>query len=205
MLSPLYFSWGTSLAMNIFLYLIFFGIGLWSAFFWVGRKQQSTERERLTHLLAVIDREFSVLRAEMLGQRSGIAEMERALGGRVEGMYTAIAERLITLSSVIECEQAEARANQAESMRVLTEATTRQLAEIRQSVTEQLHQAVEQQMQTSFQRVLEQFSSMQKAMGEVQAMTAQISDIKKIWGEDGGGGGGGRGAIAWYFRGYSST
>lgn len=181
MLSPLYFSWGTSLAMNIFLYLIFFGIGLWGAFFWVGRKQQSTERERFTHLLTVIEREFSVLRAEMLGQRSGIAEMERALGGRVEGMYTAIAERLITLSSVIEREQAEARANQAESMRVLTEATTRQLAEIRQSVTEQLHQAVEQQMQTSFQRVLEQFSSMQKAMGEVQAMTAQISDIKKIF------------------------
>lgn len=64
----------------------------------------------------------------------------------------------------------------------MAEASALQLNAIRGAVTEQLHAAVERQMQTSFQRVLEQFSAMQKAMGEVSAMTAQIGDLKRLFG-----------------------
>jgi DNA recombination protein RmuC len=56
------------------------------------------------------------------------------------------------------------------------------LAEIRASVNEQLHVAVEKQMTTSFARVTEQFAAVQKAMGDVQAVTAQIGDIKRLFG-----------------------
>jgi DNA recombination protein RmuC len=49
-------------------------------------------------------------------------------------------------------------------------------------VNEQLHEAVEKQMKTSFERVIDQFTAVQKAMGDVQAVTAQIGDIKRLFG-----------------------
>jgi len=48
-------------------------------------------------------------------------------------------------------------------------------------VNEQLHEAVEKQMKTSFERVIDQFAAVQKAMGDVQAVTAQIGDIKRLF------------------------
>jgi DNA recombination protein RmuC len=55
------------------------------------------------------------------------------------------------------------------------------LAEIRQTVNEQLHAAVETQMKTSFERVIDQFTAVQKAMSDVQAVTSQIGDIKRLF------------------------
>ena len=49
-------------------------------------------------------------------------------------------------------------------------------------MNEQLHEAVEKQMTVSLARVTEQFAAMQKAMGEVQAVTAQIGDMKHLFG-----------------------
>jgi len=68
-----------------------------------------------------------------------------------------------------------------EKLAELRQSTDQKLAEIQKTVNEQLHQAVEQQMAASFSRVTEQFALVQKAMGDVQAVTAQISDIKRIF------------------------
>ena len=122
-----------------------------------------------------------MVRSETAGLRSALAETERGMGERTERMRAALAEQLGTLSGSMGREQAEARAAQAEALQALAETSAPQLASIRQAVTEQLHSAVEKQMQTSFQRVLEQFAAMQKAMGEVRAMTAQISDLKRLF------------------------
>ena len=48
-------------------------------------------------------------------------------------------------------------------------------------MNEQLHAAVEKQMNESFNRVIDQFAAVQKAMGDVQAVTAQIGDIKRLF------------------------
>jgi DNA recombination protein RmuC len=40
---------------------------------------------------------------------------------------------------------------------------------------------VEKQMNESFNRVIDQFTAVQKAMGDVQAVTAQIGDIKRLF------------------------
>jgi DNA recombination protein RmuC len=63
----------------------------------------------------------------------------------------------------------------------MAEQTAHRLAEIQRSVNEQLQEAVERQMQSSFGRVIEQFSAVQKAMGEVAAVTAQIGDLKRVF------------------------
>jgi len=81
-------------------------------------------------------------------------------------------------------------ATQFETTRAMVEARLKEmregneikLAEIQKSVNEQLHEAVEKQMKSSFERVIDQFAAVQKAMGDVQAVTAQIGDIKRLFG-----------------------
>ncbi|GEN64099.1 DNA recombination protein RmuC [Acetobacter oeni] len=140
------------------------------------------DSDLLARLYVMVEREVSLRHAETEQQRLRLTEIERALVARVEQMRAELAERLGHLAGGIGKEQAEARAAQSEALRTMAEASAQQLAAIRGAVTEQLHAAVEKQMQTSFQRVLEQFSAMQKAMGEVSAMTAQIGDLKRLFG-----------------------
>lgn len=96
------------------------------------------------------------------------AERQTAVGAqlRVE-LTTAIADMRTALDS---------------RLRELREGNETKLAEIQKTVNEQLHEAVEKQMTTSFQRVTEQFAEVQKAMGDVQAVTAQIGDLKRLFG-----------------------
>ena len=67
-------------------------------------------------------------------------------------------------------------------LKEIREGNEAKLAEIQKTVNEQLHEAVEKQMKTSFERVIDQFTAVQKAMGDVQAVTAQIGDIKRLFG-----------------------
>ncbi len=55
------------------------------------------------------------------------------------------------------------------------------LAEIQKTVNEQLQSAVEKQMTESFARVSDQFTQVLKAMTDVQAVTTQIVDIKRLF------------------------
>ncbi len=93
-----------------------------------------------------------------------------------------------TLSS--QMEQVRLEAQEASSrtalllerkLREMAEASAARLLAIERTVGEQLHAAVEQQMSASFGRVLEQFAAVQKAMGEVAAVSAGIGDLKRIF------------------------
>ncbi|MBB2205090.1 DNA recombination protein RmuC [Gluconacetobacter takamatsuzukensis] len=106
------------------------------------------------------------------------AEAQRT---RLDQFRAETADRLGTMAQSLTRDLAEARVRQSEALREMAETSARQLDAIRATVDERLHEAVERQMQTSFQRVLEQFTAMQKAMGEVSAMTAQIGDLKRLF------------------------
>src|SRR3984885_6586982 len=73
------------------------------------------------------------------------------------------------------------RAMLESKLREMRDGNEAKLAEIQKTVNEQLHAAVEKQMNESFNRVLDQFAAVQKAMGDVQAVTAQIGDIKRLF------------------------
>src|SRR5215475_9097842 len=74
-----------------------------------------------------------------------------------------------------------ARAMLESKLREMRDGSETKLAEIQKTVNEQLHAAVEKQMNESFNRVIDQFTAVQKAMGDVQAVTAQIGDIKRLF------------------------
>lgn len=107
--------------------------------------------------------------------------LEREIADRLGRIRLEMEERLGGLTTVIAREQGEARLAMSASLREMADQSAQRLSAIQASVNEQLHAAVEKQMQTSFQRVLEQFASVQKAMGEVSAMTAQIGDLKRLF------------------------
>ncbi len=109
-------------------------------------------------------------RAEAEATRAQLAATERALAGALGALSTAMAR-----------DQGDARALLEAKLREMSEQGALRLAEIRTAVNETLHDAVEKQMQGSFQRVIDQFGQVQKAMGDVQAVTAQIGDLKRMF------------------------
>ncbi|OAG76524.1 DNA recombination protein RmuC [Acetobacter malorum] len=131
-----------------------------------GRKGQGgADADLLARLYVLVEQETAAARTEAAHQRTHLSELERVMIGRIEQVRTELAERLAGMAGSMGREQAEVRAAQAEALREMAETSARQLSAIRVAVTDQLHEAVERQMQTSFQRVLEQFSAMQKGHG----------------------------------------
>ncbi len=110
-----------------------------------------------------------------------LARVEHGLADRLGGIRLDLEQRLGGLTTLIAREQGEARVALQAGLREMAAENAQRLSAVQRSVNEQLHASVEKQMQTSFQRVLEQFASVQKAMGEVSSMTAQIGDLKRLF------------------------
>ena len=120
--------------------------------------------------------------AILRGEQAVAMESVRTVLGREQGEL-----RLALMQMQDQARTAEAA--RAEAIRTLLET---KLVEIQRGVSEQLHAAVEKQMTDSFARVIDQFTAVQRAMAEVQVVTAQIGDLKRlfsnvktrgIWGE----------------------
>src|SRR5579875_107704 len=120
-------------------------------------------------------------RAEAETTRHHLAANERAVTARLDTVGTELRNALAGMNLALVREQGEGRALLETKLREIAESSALRLAEIQKSVNEQLHQAVEKQMETSFQRVLDQFAAVQKAMGDVQATAAQIGDLRRIF------------------------
>ena len=114
-------------------------------------------------------------RGEAAALRAVLADTERAL---IAAASASAGQQRVELGTAI----ADMRAALDARLRELREGNEAKLAEIQKTVNEQLHAAVEKQMTSSFARVTEQFAAVQKAMGDVQAVTAQIGDLKRLFG-----------------------
>ena len=124
------------------------------------------------------------------GERLRLLAEQAVAGTRAEGDTTRAllasarleaAEAAGGLRIALVREQGEARALLEAKLREMGEMSAASLAAIRKAVDEQLHQAVEKQMTVSFQRVADQFTQVQKAMADVQLVTAQIGDLKRVF------------------------
>jgi DNA recombination protein RmuC len=133
-----------------------------------------------------------LLEQSLAGQRSE-AETTRTT---IRAVEAAVVERLAASRGASDVAAEQARTSLAEGLfsasnrladrldtklRELRESNDVRLAEIQKTVNEQLHAAVEKQMGESFNRVIDQFAAVQKAMGDVQAVTAQIGDIRRLF------------------------
>jgi len=164
----------------------------------VGRQAQSLAALRLLG-----EQSLAGTRAEAETTRAAMRAADTATAERIAGLRGAYEIGLEQVRTVLSREQGEMRlalmegqrksaeqiGAQFETTRAMMEAKLRELregnetklAEIQKTVNEQLHAAVEKQMNESFNRVIDQFAAVQKAMGDVQAVTAQIGDIKRLF------------------------
>jgi DNA recombination protein RmuC len=136
------------------------------------------------------------LRAESETMRMHLSATERALAaaiqsGTTEALKQAFAQITTATTGVSTAMDAMRQAAVEEQRRIaatldlqlttLRESNEKRLAEIQKTVNEQLNAAVEKQMEQSFARVIDQFTAVQKALVDVQAVTAQIGDIKRLF------------------------
>ena len=120
-------------------------------------------------------------RTEADSVRSTLASTERALTTRAEQSRLESHALLGALATQMAKEQGDQRTLLETKLREMGEQSALKLSDIQRSVNERLAEAVEKQMQGSFQRVIDQFTLVQKAMGDVQAITAQIGDLKRVF------------------------
>ena len=121
-------------------------------------------------LVVLAEQALSLGRAEAETTRTQLAASERALSGTIAALSTAMVR-----------DQGEAKALLETKLREMSEQAAQRLAQIQHAVNETLQGSIESQMQGSFQRVIDQFGQVQKAMTDVQAVTAQIGDLKRIF------------------------
>ena len=154
--------------------------GLYGAVLWVVLRGRGGEDVQRLRLLA--EQALAAARAEGETTRAHMAATERALAERAERSRLEMQEALGTLQTGLAREAGEARALMEAKLREMSELSAARLAEIQNAVEARLQGAVEKQMQASFQRVIDQFAQVQRAVGDVQAVAAQIGDIKRIFG-----------------------
>jgi len=88
---------------------------------------------------------------------------------------------MVVARDLIDRKAKEAREDIEAKLKDMRESNDNRLADIQKTVNEQLQSAVEKQMAESFTRVIDQFAAVQKAMGDVQAVTGQIGDLKRLF------------------------
>jgi DNA recombination protein RmuC len=173
------------------------GAALWASFV-VSRQAQSLAALRL-----LAEQSLSGARTESETTRAALRTADTGMAERIIGLRGSFDTAIETIRTLFSREQGEMRLALAEGqrksaeqigaqfettrtmmetkLRELREGNEGKLAEIQKTVNEQLHAAVEKQMNESFNRVIDQFAAVQKAMGDVQAVTAQIGDIKRLF------------------------
>lgn len=141
-------------------------------------RRESADDARLRLLL---EKNVAAQRSEAETTRRDIANSERAIGAKLETIRLESRDGTHALTTRLSADQVETRLLLERKLRELAEGNMAKLTEIERQVNEQLHHAVEKQMESSFQRVIEQFAAVQKAMGDVQAVTAQIGDLRRVF------------------------
>lgn len=139
--------------------------------------------------LAGVRGEAETTRMTMVGVGSEavdrLSNLRGALDSGMEQVRTVLSrghgDLRLALTQDLAREAEGTRALLDAKLRELREGNDAKLGEIQRTVNEQLHAAVEKQMNDSFARVIDQFAAVQKAMGDVQAVTAQIGDIKRLF------------------------
>jgi DNA recombination protein RmuC len=136
----------------------------------IARGQEETGRTVSGFTVA----QTKLLNDSIAAQRERLDTIEKMLLDRLRADAAATQQRLT--------EEADKSRDRLDAkLKEMREANDAKLAEIQKSVNEQLQSAVEKQMTESFNRVIDQFAAVQKAMGDVAAVTGQIGDLRRLF------------------------
>lgn len=147
-------------------------------------------------LLERLAADAAATKAALVDQREqvtkALTEHRQAIGDQMALLRRDVTQGVADIRTSLtegHAKQAETLAREATTSRdlldvklkELRESNETRLAAIQKTVNEQLQSAVEKQMTESFARVSDQFTQVLKAMTDVQAVTTQIVDIKRLF------------------------
>ena len=139
----------------------------------------------MQRLRILAEQGLAAQRGESETTRMALMAVASETAERISALRGALETGIEGMRAVLSQGQGELRLALSADLLRHSEATRsvleNKIAEIQRTVNEQLHAAVEKQMNDSFARVIDQFTAVQKAMGDVQAVTAQIGDIKRLF------------------------
>ncbi len=142
-------------------------------------------RARLEQHRTVAGDQIGLLQRDL---RQGIADLHLVVETLKTGLAEsqakfdqALAAQMLQARELIDRKAEESRSLVDARLKEMREANDTRLAEIQKTVNEQLHSAVEKQMNDSFARVIDQFTAVQKAMSDVQQVTTQIGDLRRLF------------------------
>lgn len=142
-------------------------------------------REAPQRLKLELEKLFAGNRAEAEFLRASLSAMEGRLASAIQtGTTDALSKSFEQIAAATQNVAATVdglRRQAAEDAQKTLLLLETRLTTIQTSVNEKLHEAVEQQMNVSFARVLEQFAQVQLAMGEVQSAAKQVGDLKRLF------------------------
>jgi DNA recombination protein RmuC len=147
-------------------------------------------------LLERLSADAAATKAALVDQRDqvtrALTEHRQAIGDQMALLRRDVTQGVVEIRASLtegHARQAETLVREATTSRdlldvklkELRESNETRLAAIQKTVNEQLQSAVEKQMAESFARVSDQFAQVLKAMTDVQAVTTQIVDIKRLF------------------------
>ncbi|MEO8713771.1 MAG: hypothetical protein ABI369_02025, partial [Acetobacteraceae bacterium] len=120
-------------------------------------------------LLVLLRGGAAVQRLRILAEQNlvGTQSLRGGLDAGMEQVRTVLAREQGELRLALAEVQRRGAEDMGRQLREMREGNEAKLAEIQRTVNEQLHAAVEKQMNDSFARVIDQFTAVQKAMGDV--------------------------------------
>lgn len=137
----------------------------------------STNRQVLESLKSDIGMQLGAMSVVLREQLDGNAHQLRT---QLTGIQDAVAQQLVTLAQGNQHSADQLRATLNERLSMIQADSTAKLDVIRQTVDEKLHATLERRLGESFQIVCERLEQVHRGLGEMQALTAGVGDLKRV-------------------------
>jgi DNA recombination protein RmuC len=143
----------------------------------VGSKLEAQNREALKTLQELLGTQLKELRESSAGS---LRELREASTQSLTDLRTALDQRLGYLQEQTTKSLGEVQQKVAEQLGEMRRDNEAKLERIRETVDEKLQTTLEKRLGESFKVVSERLESVQKGLGEMQALASGVGDLKKV-------------------------
>lgn len=143
----------------------------------VGSKLEAQNREALKTLQELLGTQLKELRESSVGS---LRELREASTQSLTDLRTALDQRLGYLQEQTTKSLGEVQQKVAEQLGEMRRDNEAKLERIRETVDEKLQTTLEKRLGESFKVVSERLESVQKGLGEMQALASGVGDLKKV-------------------------
>jgi DNA recombination protein RmuC len=143
----------------------------------VGSKLEAQNREALKTLQELLGTQLKELRESSAGS---LRELREASTQSLTDLRTALDQRLGYLQEQTTKSLGEVQQKVAEQLGEMRRENEAKLERIRETVDEKLQTTLEKRLGESFKVVSERLESVQKGLGEMQALASGVGDLKKV-------------------------